>query len=77
MSGNQRSWQRALALGSTISTTLAALVGGGYFLGHYLDGRWDTEPVLTITMMLVGLVLGGSYLVFALKKLGTADDSKK
>ena len=76
MSGNRSAWQKALVFGSTISTTLAGLVGGGYLLGRYFDKRWETEPGMTITLMLIGLVLGGAYLVFSLKKLGSADDKK-
>ena len=77
MTGNRKTWQKALVIGSTISTTLACLVGGGYFLGSYLDNRWGTEPILTIVLMLVGLVLGGVYLVVTLYELGSADVKKK
>jgi len=76
MAGEKRSWQKALVEGSSISTTLAILVGGGFFLGRSLDGRWQTEPLFTISLMLIGLVLGGSYLVITLMKLGASDDKK-
>lgn len=74
MAGEKRSWQKALVLGSNISATLAILVGGGYFLGRYLDARFLTEPLFTIGFMLIGLVFGGSYLVVTLKKFGASDD---
>ncbi|MCO1601518.1 MULTISPECIES: AtpZ/AtpI family protein [Desulfosporosinus] len=76
MAEEQRSWQKALVVGSNISTSLAILVGGGFFLGRYLDARWQTEPLFTIGLMLIGLVLGGSYLVITLMKLGASDDKK-
>ncbi|MCB8816243.1 MULTISPECIES: AtpZ/AtpI family protein [Desulfosporosinus] len=76
MAEEQRSWQKALVVGSNISTSLAILVGGGFFLGRYLDVRWQTEPLFTISLMLIGLVLGGSYLVITLMKLGASDDKK-
>ena len=76
MAGVQRSWQKALVVGSSISTTLAILVGGGFFLGRKLDAQWQTEPLLTLSLMLIGLILGGSYLVITLKKLGESDDKK-
>ncbi|AFM43468.1 Putative F0F1-ATPase subunit (ATPase_gene1) [Desulfosporosinus acidiphilus SJ4] len=75
MAGNLKAWQKALAIGSSIATTLAGLVGGGFFLGRYLDARWDTQPILTIGLMLTGLVLGASYLVITLKEWMT-DDKK-
>ena len=76
MAEEQKSWQKAVLVGSNISTTLAVLVGGGYFLGSYLDTRWQTQPLFTISLMLIGLVLGGSYLVVTLMKLGASNDKK-
>jgi F0F1-type ATP synthase assembly protein I len=63
-----KTWQKALAIGSSIATTLALLVGGGYFLGHYLDARWGTQPLMTIGLMLLGLALGAGYLVITFKE---------
>ncbi|MPZ99598.1 MAG: hypothetical protein GEU80_09745 [Dehalococcoidia bacterium] len=45
-----------VGIGSFLATTIVGLT----LVGHYLDGRFGTEPVLT----LIGLVLGlmaGSY----------------
>jgi ATP synthase protein I len=69
-------WQKAVAMGSSIATTLAVLVGGGYFLGQYLDSRWGTLPWLTISLILAGLVMGVSNLIITLKDLGASDDKK-
>jgi len=74
MGRNQKGWQKALNIGSSISTSLAGLVGGGFLLGRYLDALWGTQPWLTVILMLSGLVLGGSYLVIILKKFGASDD---
>lgn len=76
MARTQKPWQKAVTVGSTISTSLAGLVGGGYLLGGYLDARWGTEPWLTIGLILAGLVLGASYLVITLKEFGASDDKK-
>lgn len=73
MARNQKSWQKAVAIGSSIATTLAGLVGGGFFLGSYLDARWGTQPWLTLGLMLSGLVLGVSYLVITLKEWASDD----
>ena len=74
MARNQKGWQKAVVIGSNISTSLAGLVGGGFLLGRYLDNRWGTQPWLTIILILIGLVLGGSYLVITLKRFGASDD---
>jgi len=76
MARNQKSWQQAVTVGSSIATSLAGLVGGGFFLGRFLDARWSTRPWLTLSLMLVGLALGASYLVITLKEFGASDDKK-
>jgi len=76
MARNQKSWQKAVTVGSNIATSLAGLVGGGYLLGSYLDTRWGTQPWLTLSLMLVGLALGTTYLVITLKEFGASDDKK-
>jgi len=76
MAGKQKSWQTAVNVGANIATSLAGLVGGGFFLGRYLDARWGTQPWLTLTLMLVGLALGATYLVVTLKEFGATDDKK-
>jgi len=76
MAGIQKPWQKAVTVGTSISTTLAGLVGGGFFLGRYLDARWETQPWLTLSLMILGLALGASYLVITLKEFGATDDKK-
>lgn len=76
MARTQKSWQKAVAWGTTIATSIAGLVGGGYFLGQYLDAHWGTRPWLTISMMIIGLIIGASYLVITLKEFGASDDQK-
>jgi F0F1-type ATP synthase assembly protein I len=76
MAKQSKTWQKAVADGSSISTSLAGLVGGGFFLGRYLDTLLGTQPWLTIVLMILGLILGGSYLVVILKRFGASDDKK-
>jgi len=76
MAKDPKSWQKAVTMGSSISTSVAGLVGGGYLLGRYLDARWGTQPWLTLSLMLVGLALGAIYLVVTLKEFGASDDKK-
>ncbi|HWQ70751.1 MAG TPA: AtpZ/AtpI family protein [Desulfitobacteriaceae bacterium] len=65
---------KAAAVGTSISSTLAGLVLGGFFFGQYLDNRWGTRPLMQLSLMLIGLVLGGIFFVMALIKLGNTDD---
>lgn len=76
MARTVKSWQKAVVLGTTISSSLAGLVGGGYFLGRYLDAHWGTHPWLTIILMLIGLVMGAFYLVVTIQKFGASDDKR-
>lgn len=76
MSNNRLNVVKAMAFGTSIATTLAVLVGGGYLLGRYLDQRFGTQPWLQLCFILVGLVFGGCYLVVSLRKLGITDDKK-
>lgn len=76
MSNNRLKVVKAMAFGTSIATTLAVLVGGGYLLGKYLDQRLGTQPWLQLCFILVGLIFGGSYLVVSLRKLGITDDKK-
>ncbi len=64
----KKNWQRAVFVASSTSTTLAALVLGGYFLGNYLDKRWDIEPLMTLVLMIGGLASGVINLVATLVK---------
>lgn len=72
----KKGWQKSVALGSSIASSLAGLVGGGFWLGNYLDARWGTKPLLTIILMLSGLVLGGWYLVITLKEFGESNNDE-
>jgi F0F1-type ATP synthase assembly protein I len=77
MGENRTTLIKAMAFGTSIATSLAGLVGGGYLLGRYLDQRWGTQPWLQLLLMIAGLILGGSYLVLTLRKFGVLDDEKK
>ena len=41
-----------------VGFSLAFWIGGGAFLGHYLDGRFGTQPVLTLVLLVMGLGIG-------------------
>jgi ATP synthase protein I len=41
-----------------IGFALGIWIAGGALLGNYLDGRFDTRPVLTLVFLALGLTLG-------------------
>ena len=41
-----------------LGLTLALSIAGLAFLGNWLDGRWDTEPWLTVIGGVLGIVVG-------------------
>lgn len=73
---NKNNWLTYMAWGSTIATALAGLVGGGYYIGNYLDSRLGTDPWLKIVLMISGVILGVSYLIISLNKLGKSNDEQ-
>lgn len=38
--------------------SLAIWIGGGAVLGHFLDERFGTRPVLTLVLLVLGLLIG-------------------
>jgi F0F1-type ATP synthase assembly protein I len=50
---NQKNVVKLLAVASNFIFELLIGVGLGYFLGRYLDGLWDTSPVITSILMVV------------------------
>ncbi len=38
-----------------VSGEVTALVGGGYFLGKYLDEKWNFPSLFSVSLALVGL----------------------
>lgn len=69
-------WVKYMAWGSTIATALAGLVGGGYYIGNFLDTRLGTDPWLKVVLMISGVILGIAYLIISLNKLGKSKDEQ-
>ena len=53
---SDKSWIEYLNLGSQLAITVTAMV----FVGVWLDGKFDTRPVLTVVFSFLG-VAGGLY----------------
>ncbi len=55
MPQQNKHWARALSDALNLTTTIVAAVAVGYFAGQWLDGKFDTEPWLTVLGFLLGL----------------------
>jgi F0F1-type ATP synthase assembly protein I len=56
-------WSTLLGIG----TASAAAVGAGVLLGWWLDGFFDTSPILLLIGIALGIVGGGYYTVVQIK----------
>lgn len=54
---SSRRVQLALGLAS-MASTLGVLIGGSAVLGHWLDGKFGTDPILTVLLLFLGLAVG-------------------
>jgi len=71
-----KNWVKYMLWGSTIATTLAGLVAAGFFLGNYLDSALNTDPLLKIVLMILGVIFGLIYMVVSLSNLGKSDNGQ-
>lgn len=53
-----KNWVKGLSDAINLATTVAAAVALGYFAGRWLDGKFDTEPWLTVAGFLLGVATG-------------------
>jgi len=77
MEEKDRKLFRMLGALSTVGITLVVSTVIGYFIGHYLDGRFNTTPWLTLVFLLFGIVAGFKNLYDQTRKLMDLDDKTK
>lgn len=58
MAQQKKSWVRLLSDAINLATTVVAAVALGYFGGRWLDGKFDTEPWLSVAGFLLGIAAG-------------------
>jgi ATP synthase protein I len=68
---------RAMALASTIGLSLVIPPVLGYFAGRWLDGRFGTEPVISMIGLVVGIVLGFMEMVHILHQIEREERQQK
>lgn len=59
-----------------IGFSLGIWIGGGAVLGHVLDGRFGTEPILTLVFLGLGLLIGFYDAYRRLRALVAASERK-
>ncbi len=52
-------WIRIVGLLTVIPFLLAIGPLIGYFIGHWLDGYFETEPIFTIIFLILGFIAAG------------------
>lgn len=77
MEEKDRKLLRMLGALSTVGITLVFATVIGYFIGHYLDGRFGTTPWLTLVFLLLGIVAGFKNLYDQTRRLMDLDDRNK
>ena len=64
--GSQRgTWARWLA----VAVDMAMMPAAGALIGHYADEHFGTDPILTLTFCLLGVVAGFFELIRAAKDM--------
>jgi ATP synthase protein I len=73
MEEKDRKLFRMLGVLSTVGITLVVSTVIGYFIGHYLDGRFNTAPWLTLVFLLLGIAAGFKNLYDQTRRLMDLD----
>lgn len=60
-----------------IGFSLAIWIAGGALLGDYLDGRFDTRPVLTVALLVLGMCIGFTDAIRRLREVIAAVDRER
>jgi len=68
MEEKDRKLLRLLGVLSTMGIQLVFATVIGLFIGHWLDGKFNTTPWLTLLFLLFGLIAGFRNLVVYVKK---------
>lgn len=68
---------RVLGLVGSFGFTTAGAIAGGYFIGSYLDRKFNTSPWIMVSFIMLGII--GSFIEFfkLVKKLLREDKKGK
>lgn len=73
----RRLWLRQSGLLATIPFLLAVPPVLGLLIGQFLDNRFDTNPIFTIVLLILGFVAGGRETASVIKKANRDEGQKK
>jgi ATP synthase protein I len=73
MAQKHKSPFRAMALYSTILSQLAGSALIGIFLGRWIDGKCQTEPLFLVIGLLLGLAAGILAMLRTLRRFDSGD----
>ena len=68
---------RQSGLLTTIPVLLAVPPIAGLFIGRFLDSKFNTDPILTIVLLILGFIAGGKEIASVVKKANAMDDEDK
>jgi len=66
---------RQVGLLTTIPLLLAVSPIIGFFIGSFLDKRFNTDPIFTIVFLVIGFIAGARQVMNVVRK--TSKDKKK
>lgn len=58
----KQNWAKALANAINLATSVAAAIAVGLIGGRWLDGKFDTDPWLTVLGFLIGILTAGKMM---------------
>jgi len=76
-SDERRAYLRQSGLLSTVPFLMAVPPVAGLLIGRYIDGRFDTDPIFTIVLLVLGFVAGARETASVIKKANREQDSDK
>lgn len=76
-SDERRSYLRQSGLLATVPFLLAVPPVAGLLIGRFLDSKFDTDPIITIVLMILGFVAGAKETASVIKKANAVEDRNK
>ena len=76
-SDERRGYLRQSGLLGTVPFLLAIPPVAGLLIGRWLDKKFDTDPILTIILLILGFVAGAKETASVIKKANLDDEDKK
>jgi F0F1-type ATP synthase assembly protein I len=76
-SDERRSYLRQSGLLATIPFLLAVPPVAGLLIGRFLDSKFNTDPILTIVLLILGFIAGARETANVIKKANATEDREE